>query len=94
MLISAPVASSSSSTGHSSNAPPPSRRPKISSQLGGAWLKVIDADAADELQKENARLAKAQAALDAKKTVDVMWYDQVGFAYLMSHLLILMLLYT
>jgi hypothetical protein len=70
------------------NAPLPSRRPKISSQLGGAWLKVIDADAADELQKETVRLAKAEAALEAKKTVDVMWYDQVGFAYLTSRLLI------
>jgi len=64
-----------SSTSHSS--PILSRRPKISSQLGGAWLELLDRDARDEVQKENLRLAKAEAAAEAKKSVDLLWYDQV-----------------
>jgi hypothetical protein len=82
-------ASSSLPADHLCNSPLPLHCPKISSQLGGAWLKVIDADAADELRKETVQLAKAEAALEAKKTVDVMWYDQIGLAYLMmSYILI------
>jgi hypothetical protein len=45
--------------------------------LGGAWLEVLDRDAADELHKEMVRLAKMEAASDAKKSVDVLWYDKV-----------------
>jgi Ulp1 family protease len=52
-------------------------QPKISSQLGGAWLEVLDGDVQDELQKEKLQLAKAEAAAEAKKSVDVLWYDQV-----------------
>lgn len=39
---------------------------------------VIDADAADEVEKEKLLLAKAEAASEAKKSVDVMWYDRVS----------------
>jgi hypothetical protein len=69
-------------------------RPKISSQLGGAWLAVIDADTADEVEKDKLLLAKAEAASEAKKSVDVMWYDKVSvFAQpqLLTEMLILFL---
>lgn len=67
------VAGGSSSVPHPTATP----RPRISSQLGGAWLEVLDRDAADELHKEMVRLAKMEAASDAKKSVDVLWYDKV-----------------
>jgi hypothetical protein len=44
--------------------------PKITSQLGGAWLEVLNADDADRVEKERMALAKAEAALDAKKSVE------------------------
>jgi hypothetical protein len=68
--------------------------PKISSQLGGTWLAVIDADTADEVEKDKLLLAKAEAASEAKKSVDVMWYDKVSvFAQpqLLTEMLILFL---
>jgi hypothetical protein len=71
-----------SSTSHSS--PILSRCPKISSQLEGAWLELLDHDARDEVQKENLRLAKAEAAAEAKKSVDLLWYDQVCVGWLTS----------
>jgi hypothetical protein len=40
-------------------------------------LEVLDGDVQDELQKEKLQLAKAEAAAEAKKSVDVLWYDQV-----------------
>lgn len=79
---SVPTAASSSSAASTSREPAAPRRPKISTQLGGAWLEIIDGDAADELEKEKRSLAKAEAASEAKKSVDVMWYDQVRSSYL------------
>lgn len=78
---SVPTAASSSSTASTSREPAAPRRPKISSQLGGTWLEILDGDAADELEKEKQSLAKAEAASEAKKSVDVMWYDQVRLSY-------------
>ena len=53
------------------------RRPKVTSQLGGAWLTILNADDEDKVEKEKMALAKAEAAAEAKKSVDVVWYDQV-----------------
>jgi hypothetical protein len=72
-----PVAPGSSSAPSTSQSPVVSRRPKISSQLGGAWLAVLDADAADKVEKEKLAIDKAEAASEARKSVDVIWYDQV-----------------
>jgi hypothetical protein len=74
-----PVAPGSSSA--PSTSPIVSRRPKISSQLGGAWLAVLDADAADKVEKEKLAIDKAEAASEARKSVDVIWYDQVRRVY-------------
>ena len=76
----------STMAGSSTSDPSPtlSRRPKISSQLGGAWLELLDRDAQDEVQKENLRLAKAEAAAEVKKSVDLLWYDQVCVGRLTS----------
>jgi hypothetical protein len=70
-------ASTMAGSSTSNSSPILSHRPKISSQLGGAWLELLDCDAQDEVQKENFRLAKAEAAAEAKKNVDLLWYDQV-----------------
>lgn len=53
--------------------------------MGGAWIVQLDADAIDELEKQNALVAKAEAAAEAKKAVDVMWYDRVSVSRLLSH---------
>jgi hypothetical protein len=45
--------------------------PKITSQLGGAWLEIVNADDADRVEKEKMVLAKADAASEAKKSVDI-----------------------
>ena len=66
----------SSSAPTVSHNPAVSRRPKISTQLGGAWLAVLDADDANKVEKEKMVLAKAVAAAEAKKNVDILWYDQ------------------
>jgi hypothetical protein len=52
-------------------------RPRIMSQLGGAWLAALKADDEDKVEKEKTAIAKAEAAAEAKKSVDVVWYDQV-----------------
>jgi hypothetical protein len=61
-----------------SMAPSGPSRPKITSQLGGAWLEVVNADDADRVEKEKMVLAKADAASEAKKSVDVVWYDEAS----------------
>lgn len=71
-----------SSTISASRELPVSRRPKISTQLGGAWLEVLNADAADEVEKVKLASAEAESAAEAKKNVDVMWYDQVSRPHL------------
>jgi surface antigen len=53
------------------------RRPTVTSQLGGAWLTVLNADDEDKVEKEKMAIAKAEAAAEAKKSVDVVWYDKV-----------------
>jgi hypothetical protein len=71
------VTAGSSSGSSVPNSPTVSRQPRISTQLGGTWLTVLDADDADKVENERMALAKAEAASEAKKSVDVLWYDQV-----------------
>ena len=52
-------------------------QPTVTSQLGGAWLTVLDADDEDKVEKEKMAIAKAEAAAEGKKSVDVVWYDKV-----------------
>jgi hypothetical protein len=40
-------------------------------------VAVFDADAADKVEKEKLAIDKAEAASEARKSVDVIWYDQV-----------------
>lgn len=78
MFVAVPTAAGASTPTSVSHTPVKPTRPKIGSQLGSAWLAVIDADAADEVEKDRLLLAKAEATSEAKKSVDVMWYDKVS----------------
>jgi hypothetical protein len=71
------VTAGSSSKPSIPNSPAVLCRPKISTQLGGTWLAVLDADDVNKVENERMALAKAEAASEAKKCVDVLWYDQV-----------------
>jgi hypothetical protein len=91
-----PNATSYSSSSHtmttitvgSSSAPTISRNPavlhhpKISTQLEGAWLAVLDANDVDKVEKEKVVLVKAEVAAEAKKNVDILWYDQGHLAHI------------
>jgi hypothetical protein len=82
--VAAPATVGASSTASTSQTPVVSSKPRCTSQLGGAWIVQLDADAIDELEKQNALVAKAEAAAEAKKAVDVMWYDRVSVSRLLS----------
>jgi hypothetical protein len=75
VCVTAPATTgATSSTASTSQIPVISSKPRCTSQLGGAWITQLDADAIDELEKQNTLVAKVEAATEAKKAVDIMWY--------------------
>lgn len=49
----------------------------VGGHQGGAWLTILNADDEDKVKKEKIAIAKAEAAAEAKKSVDVVLYDKV-----------------